>query len=171
MNVLIAVASRHGSTVEIAATIAEELRQAGHKVDVRSVDDEIVIQLYDAAIIGSAVYMGHWLAEARHFLDREWEQLRAMPVWLFSSGPTGTEDAQPKREPVQTKELLEATHARDHQIFGGKLDKHEQGLGARLVLRMVKAPEGDFRDWNAIRQWAREIAAALQAAPVAAGGS
>jgi len=170
MDVLIAVASRHGSTGEIAAAIAEELRQAGYNVDVRSVDDEIPMALYGAVIIGSGVYMGHWLAEARHFVDREREQLRVMPVWLFSSGPLGEEEAQPKSEPVHMKELMEATRARGHRMFAGKLDKHEQGLAARLVIKMVKAPEGDFRDWEAIQDWAREIATALQKAPVEVGG-
>jgi menaquinone-dependent protoporphyrinogen oxidase len=169
MNVLIAVASRHGSTAEIAATIAEEMRQSGYQVDVRSVDDEIAMPLYDAAIIGSAVYMGHWRAEARHFLDRERDKLRAMPVWLFSSGPLGEDDEQPRHVPVRTAELLEVTRARGHQIFAGKLDKHGQGLGARLLIRIAHVPEGDFRDWEAIRRWAREIALTLREAPVPVG--
>jgi menaquinone-dependent protoporphyrinogen oxidase len=169
MNVLIAVASRHGSTAEIAATIAEEMRQAGYQVDVRSVDDEIAMPLYDAAIIGSAVYMGHWLAEARRFLDRERENLRAMPVWLFSSGPVGDVEEESRGALVRTKELLEETHARGHRIFAGKLDKHGQGPGARLLIRMGHVPEGDFRDWEAIRQWGREIAATLDEVLAPAG--
>jgi hypothetical protein len=35
---------------------------------------------------------------------------------------------------------------------------------------MVKAPEGDFRDWDAIRQWAHEIATELREVNLPAGG-
>jgi flavodoxin len=140
MNVLIAVASRHGSTVEIAATIAEELRQAGHKVDVRNVDDEIAVRLYDAAIIGSAVYMGHWLAEARHFLDREREHLRAMPVWLFSSGPkvrTGqpntTRDKWERSGEVALERKIQLTNVTLTPVEERRIERHLDRLERRLT--------------------------------------
>lgn len=55
---------------------------------------------------------------------------------------------------------MQATHARDHRIFAGRLDASTLSLGERVAVRAVRAPEGDFRDWAAIRGWAREIAAA-----------
>ena len=62
--------------------------------------------------------------------------------------------------------LLQLIGARGHRTFVGKLDKSRLGLGARLVVGIVRAPQGDFRDWNAVRDRAGEIAAAL-AAPAA----
>jgi menaquinone-dependent protoporphyrinogen oxidase len=166
MNILLAVASRHGSTLEIGERIAQELRSVGYSVDVRDVEGASTIEHYGAAVVGSAIYMGAWLPEARQFVERNRTWLADIPVWLFSSGPLGQDDPQPHGEPAHLDELIRTTHARAHRIFVGKLDKSSLGLGERLITRVVKAPEGDFRDWETIRAWAREIADAL--APPAA---
>ena len=161
MKILVAVATRHGSTHEIAEALARELGTAGHTVDVKLVADSPTVEGYDAAVIGSAVYMGNWLQEAVHFVDRYQAQLAIMPVWLFSSGPLGADDPQPKGEPVHLDQLIGRTGARGHRTFVGKLDKDELGFGERLIVRAVGAPAGDFRDWEAIRVWADEIAEEL----------
>jgi len=64
--------------------------------------------------------------------------------------------------PATLDDLLAQTGAREHQVFVGRLDKSALGLRERLIARLVKAPEGDFRDWDAIRGWASRIAAALE---------
>lgn len=163
MNILIAIASRHGSTREIADAIAHDLRTRGHATMVQNADDVRTVEGYDAVIAGSAIYMGNWLPEARRFVDRNRERLAAIPVWLFSSGPLGENDPQPQGDPAHLDEIMRSLHARDHRIFVGKLDTGELGLGERLVVKMIKAPEGDFRDWAAIHGWAHDIASALAA--------
>src|ERR1700730_13519726 len=161
MKILVAVASRHGSTHEIADALALELGTAGHDVDVHTIEDSPAVEGYDAAVIGSAVYMGKWLPQAEQFVDRHQAQLAAMPVWLFSSGPLGSDDPQPTGEPAHLDQLIGRTGARGHRTFVGKLDKGELGFGERLIARAVGAPDGDFRDWAAINVWADEIAAAV----------
>lgn len=161
MKILVAVASRHGSTLEIAEAIARELRAAGQIVDVRDVDVVNNGADYGAAIVGSAVYMGRWLAEARSFIERNGGWLTGMPVWLFSSGPLGEQASQQQADPLHLDELMRATNAREHHVFVGKLDKASTNVGERLVIKMVHAPYGDFRDWEDIRDWARAIAQAL----------
>jgi menaquinone-dependent protoporphyrinogen oxidase len=79
------------------------------------------------------------------------------------------EEPQPKGNPAHLDELVATTGARGHRIFVGKLDKSGLGLGERLMARAVKAPEGDFRDWPAIRAWAREIATTLEPLSVPTG--
>ncbi|HET9014457.1 MAG TPA: flavodoxin domain-containing protein [Thermomicrobiaceae bacterium] len=178
MKVLIAVASKHGSTREIAEAIARELEGAGHRVEVRTPNRIDDVTAYGAAIVGSAVYLGNWLPEARGFVESHREGLLAIPVWLFSSGPIvlrngeiGSDAPTAEDNPAHLDALLDATGARDHRVFVGKLDRHELNVLERLAVRAAKAPDGDFRDWDAIRGWAREIAAALPAPvePVAAG--
>jgi menaquinone-dependent protoporphyrinogen oxidase len=164
MVILIAVASRHGSTDDIAEAIAHELRVAGNTVSVQNADDVKNIEPYEAVIVGSAVYAGSWLATARDFIKQHRVGLAQIPVWLFSSGPLGDDEPQPTGEPNQLRELLAATGARGHTIFVGKLDKSRLGMGERLIVRFVGAPEGDFRDWEAIRGWAHTIAEALEPA-------
>lgn len=161
MKILIAYASRHGSSREIAAAIAEELRNAGHEVDLEGAASVTSLDGYGAIVAGSAVYVGKWLAAATSFVEQFKEPLGTMPVWLFSSGPLGDETPHPPGDPEGIQELVAELGARDHQVFVGKLDKGSLGLGERLITRMVKAPEGDFRDWEAIRGWAQAIARAL----------
>lgn len=162
MHVLIAVASKHGSTREIAAVIAAELRLLDLHTDVREAGEVSVLAGYDAAIIGSAVYAGNWRPEARQLIARHHAQLATMPTWLFSSGPLG-EDPDQRGDINGLAGLLAETGAREHVIFTGNLDLHDLGIAERLVIRVVRAPAGDFRDWAAIRAWARAIGAALGA--------
>ena len=159
MNILVAVASKHSSTRGIAEAIGQELRRSGHTVQVRGADEVNGLGGYDAVILGSAIYMGNWLAEARQFVDKNRASLATMPVWLFSSGPLGQSDPQPPGDFAHLRELMDATQARGHRTFVGKLDRSSLGRAERLVAKVVRAPEGDFRDWEAIREWAREIAA------------
>jgi menaquinone-dependent protoporphyrinogen oxidase len=91
MRIVVACATRHGSTAEIAAEIADVLRRnvSGAAVDLRDAAKAGEMAAYDAAVIGSAVYMGRWLPAARDLVQGHREVLSAMPVWLFSSGPLG----------------------------------------------------------------------------------
>jgi menaquinone-dependent protoporphyrinogen oxidase len=163
MTVLVAVASKHGSTRGIADAIAGELRALGLAADVGSVDDVADPDRYEAVVLGSAVYMGKWMPEARRFVDTHRDALGRVPVWLFSSGPLGADEPKPAGDPAQLDDLMTATRAHGHRIFSGKLEPGELGLGERLIVKAVHAPAGDFRDWDAIRAWAREIGTTLQA--------
>lgn len=165
MTVLIAAASKHHSTSGIAEAVAAELRTMGYEVDVATASESVAVDRYDAVILGSAVYMGKWLPEATAFAARNVRALREKAVWLFSSGPLGWGDPIPKEDPAGVAALLTELGARGHQVFVGKLDKQDLGFVERLATRAVKAPEGDFRDWQAIRAWAREIGTGLGPRP------
>lgn len=161
MNILVAVASKHGSTRGIADAIGEELRAAGHSVDVRDAKGAPSADGYDAVVAGSAIYMGNWMAEAKAFVEQNETRFAGKPVWLFSSGPLGEDYPEGMGVPTNLDELMAQTGARGHTVFVGRLDKSELGLGERIISKAVKAPEGDFRDWDAIRAWARAIAQQL----------
>ena len=114
-------------------------------------------------MLGSAVYVGRWLQEARQFAERHAAALATTAVWLFSSGPLGPAGARvPLGEPADAATLAQLTRAREHRVFAGRLDMSSLGLPARLVVRLVGAREGDERDWAAIDAFAADIAAALQ---------
>jgi menaquinone-dependent protoporphyrinogen oxidase len=166
MKIVIAAASKHGGTREIARVIGEELHALGLVADLREVEEIDDLDGYDAAIVGSAVYAGNWLPGARRLIARHRARLATMPVWLFSSGPIG---ATPRAgdEPHGLAGMLAEAGAREHVVFTGKLDPRDLGVAERLIARVVHAPAGDFRDWAAIRAWARAIGAALGAGGVA----
>ena len=156
-----AFASRHSATRDIAEVIADELKTSGLEVDLCETDDVPGIAGYQAVVLGSAVYTGDWLAGARHFVRAHQKALRTIPVWLFSSGPIGADDATTLADPPAVPELMKATQAREHRVFAGRLAKRRLDPAERLVSKVVEAPEGDFRDLGAIIAWARSISVAL----------
>jgi menaquinone-dependent protoporphyrinogen oxidase len=97
---------------------------------------------------------------ARGFVEENAGALAARPIWLFSSGPIG-DPPKPSEDPVDASSLLELTGARDHHIFAGKLDRSRLNFGERAIVMALRAPDGDFRDWDEIRTWASGIADAL----------
>ena len=160
MKVLLAYASKHGSTEEIAQVIARELTASGLSVDLRRASNVETVDRYDAVILGSAIYMGQWQSDATAMIDKHESALQERDVWLFSSGPIG-EDPFPKEDPPLTADLVERTGAHAHQSFTGRLERGSLEFGERLIATAVRAPQGDFRDWEAIRDWARQVAVAL----------
>jgi menaquinone-dependent protoporphyrinogen oxidase len=171
MKVLVSAASKHGATTEIAEEIGGVLREALHahkddgeeERDVQVLSPELVgsVEPYDAVVLGSAVYGGHWLEPARELAKDHEEALAERPTWLFSVGPIG-DPPKPEEDPVDVAPVLEATKARDHRIFTGKLDRGTLGFAEKAIVLALRAPEGDFRDWEDIREWAQGIAAELQ---------
>jgi menaquinone-dependent protoporphyrinogen oxidase len=160
MRVLVVWASKYGSTQEIAEAIADVLRDRGLDVDLLTVEDVGDVAAYDAVVVGSAVYAGHWLKPARELVDRLAPVIATRRVWLFSSGPIG-DPPMPEEDPVDVQDIRERTNAVHHRVFAGKLVKQQLSFGEKAIVMALRAPEGDFRDWTAIRQWASEIADVL----------
>lgn len=170
MNVLVSAASRHGATIEVAATIGATLHAAGLDVFVVAPDEVESLDGYDAAVIGSAVYVGRWLEPARDLVERHKVALTGIPVWLFSSGPVG-DPLKPAQDPADAASLAALVGARDHRTFAGNVDRRRLSLGERAMVAAVRAPEGDYRPWPEIEAWAAQIAAVLcSAAASRAGG-
>ncbi|MDJ0441473.1 flavodoxin domain-containing protein [Rhodococcus qingshengii] len=161
MKMLVTAASRHGSTDEIAGALADALRRGGADVDLLKPEDVHEITDYDTVVIGSAIYIGRWLPPAKEFIARFREALLLRQVWLFSSGPVGN-NGRPVNDPPDVSPQVEATGAREHRMFAGKLDRTTLGFGERMMVRAVRAPEGDFRDWESVNEWAEQIRLAHQ---------
>jgi menaquinone-dependent protoporphyrinogen oxidase len=163
MKVLVTAATRYGATGEIAQAIGEVLRERGLDTTVGPPEAGIV-DGYDAVVLGSAVYAGHWLKPARELVHRDRDALAARPVWLFSSGPVG-DPPEPEEDPVDVAELVAATGARDHRVFAGKLLRKRLGFADKAIAVALHVPDGDVRDWTAISEWAAGIADALRSGP------
>jgi menaquinone-dependent protoporphyrinogen oxidase len=161
VKVLVAVASKHGSTQGIAEAIAARLNELGHDAEVRSAEDVREIGDVRALVLGSAVYAGSWMKEAMDFAERNADAFSNVPVWLFSSGPLGTEVKDEEEQPRQLGDLTRMLKPIEHRVFFGALDKSKLGFAERMMVKAVKAPEGDFRDWDTIRSWADGIASEL----------
>jgi len=166
MQVLVAYATKYGATAEIAEKVGQVLREAGFRADVLPADRVGDLTPFKAVVLGSAVYMGQWRKEAVKFLEANEKKLAERPVWLFSSGPTGEGDAvqlmKGWRFPEAQQPIADRIRPRDIALFHGVLDTKKLGLAEKLIVKGVKAPVGDFRDWEAITSWATAIADALR---------
>jgi len=160
MKVLVCAASKYGATSEIAQAVAEVLAGRGLEVTMLPPQEVGAVEEFDAVVLGSAVFMGQWMKPARELAERSAGALGARPVWLFSSGPVG-EPAKPADNPVDVTKILQASKARDHRIFTGKLIKKHLSFPDRAMASALRAQEGDFRNWAEIRDWATGIADAL----------
>lgn len=165
-KVLVTYASKYGATAEIAEKIGASLRGAGMQVDVMPVKKVRDVASYQAVVLGSAVYIGAWRKEAVKFLQLHEQTLAERPVWLFSSGPTGEGDPVTKlqgwRFPKELQPIINRIQPRDVAVFHGNVDINKANAIEKWMIKQVKSPLGDFRDWNAITAWAEGIAQALQ---------
>lgn len=154
-TVVVAAASRHGSTAEIADRVADRLRDSlpGHWSVCRSEPGNAwSLADADAIVLGSGIYFGRWLRPARRALQRIDDHEH---VWLFSSGPIGASD-----ETEQDTGLGRSAH-HPHAMFGGCLVPSRLTRLERFVTRRLRVDAGDHRDWAAIDRWADGIAEVL----------
>jgi menaquinone-dependent protoporphyrinogen oxidase len=165
-SVLVAYASKHASTAEIAERIAAAMRDAGCDAQAIPAAEVHDVSGYEAVVLGSAVYAKRWQRDARSFARRHAAALRTRPVWLFSSGPFGSADEHPTAPtpPIATK-LVEQLGAREHVMFGGRAPTDPGNFVERAMLKNTPPERRDARDWAAIDAWGSSVAGELGASP------
>ncbi len=170
MRVLVAYATKKGSTAGIAEAIGEELGKMGFEADVRPVREVRDPSPYGAVILGSAIYIFRWRREALRFGRRHSKELRTRPVWLFDSGPLDTSVDEGKTVPVKKAAALAARiAARQHVTFGGRIVPETASDMTKRMMESGKAGRyGDYRNFDRIRAWARSVGTELQNATPAA---
>ena len=168
-KILVAYASRAGSTGGVAGAVGEALCNRGATVDVRLAKDVSDVSPYSAVIVGSAVYMGRWMSEAAKFVETHRDALSRVPVAYFTVCLTLKEDTDENRrtvaaylDPVRDKvpEVEPVTVG----LFAGALDYSKLPFLYRTIAKKLAGPEGDFRDWEAIHAWAGQVRSVLPGA-------
>ena len=161
MKILVMYASKHGATAEIAAQIADELRTEDTEVVLSTVSEVTHPEYYDVFVLGSAIYYGHWMNSAAEFLITYESLLATRPTWLFSSGPAApgdpTELLSGYRFPPILQDIANRIQPKDIILFNGSLETDSLRWVDRMVARTLNSNVGDFRDWDAIRAWAKHI--------------
>ncbi len=166
MRVQVITATRHGSTAEVGQAIARRLGERGHKVAVFDAGSA-ELEPDQPVVLGSPIYMGKWLKPARAVLDRLAAEPAGRPVFVFSLGPVGDPPKPDDASPEDAVVAFAVNRAMSTRLFAGRLDSTRLGRMERFAIKAVKAPDGDYRDWPAIEQWAEEIADLLAPAGVA----
>ncbi len=160
-KVLVTYASKYGSTGGVADAIGKELCSKDVATDVALIKNASNIGSYRGVVIGSAIYMGKWMSEAVDFVKKNKDTLRQMPVAYFLVCMTLSQPTEKNRAEVLSymDPILKAVpEIKPVGIgtFAGALDYNNLSWLNKKILKSKGTPEGDFRDWNAIRTWARE---------------
>jgi menaquinone-dependent protoporphyrinogen oxidase len=156
-RVLVAYASKEGSTAEIAEAVAATLREQGLYAETREATEVRDLEGYDAVVVGSAVYAFHWRSEAVRLLRKNAKQLAGRPVWLFQSGPLDTSaEEKDLALPHKVKKLATKIGIRGYQTFGGKVSPDAKSFLAR---KMTNGEVRDMRNFDQIHTWAKGVAA------------
>ena len=162
-RVLVGYATRAGSTAEVAEQIAATLREAGAAADAFPLAEIADPAGYDAFVLGSAIRAGKLLPEASAFVERHRGTLAGRPVAYFVVCGTLRADTAANRRVVRAylDPLVALKEPVDVGLFGGAIDTGRLTWPIRLLLRLMRTPEGDWRDWPAVRAWAAALALKL----------
>jgi menaquinone-dependent protoporphyrinogen oxidase len=159
-TVLVAYATKRGSTREVAADVARVIHQSGIEVEISPAREVKSLDRYQAVVLGGALYMGRWHKDARKLLKRYKSQLTALPLAVFAMGPKSSEPealAEAGTGLTHALDKVPEVHPFASAIFGGVIDP------SKLHFPFKKMPAGDARDWKAIENWANELVRALSA--------
>ena len=166
-TILVAYATVHGSTQEVAEVVAEGLRQGGCQVECWPAKEVQNLEAYDAVVLGTSIYMFHLHKDAKHFLARHRRELERRPVAIFALGPFHDEEKEWRQVRGQLAAELAKfpwLHPVAHEVFGGKFDPTKLRFPFKFLPALRKLPASDIRDWAAIRGWAAELLEKLPAA-------
>jgi menaquinone-dependent protoporphyrinogen oxidase len=165
-RILIAYGTRCGSTRGVAEAIGQVLSTGGAAVDVRLVKDANDLSPYQAVIVGSAIRMGKWLPEATEFVKTHQDTMSRIPVAYFAVCMTMKDDTAENRYKAlgylgPVRKQFPHVKPVDIGLFAGAVDYKKLSFPYSFILKVKRAPEGDFRNWESIRTWAAGIRPAL----------
>jgi menaquinone-dependent protoporphyrinogen oxidase len=149
--ILVAYATKHGSTREVARAVAATLREEGHAVELREAADVHDVSAYEGVVLGGSIHMGRLHQDARRFLHRHGAALGRTPLAVFALGPRTLSEHDVAESRSQLDRSLGGVDPARVAIFGGVVDP------ATLSFPFNRLPASDARDWDAISAWAGDV--------------
>lgn len=171
-RVLVAYATRYGSTREVAEAIAKVLVDSGLEVDVEPAREVSTLHGYRTVVLGAPFYLGRWHTDAQQFLTRNREWLEHRTLAVFALGPVSGNEQEQEQAGAQLVQELEKypwLQPVESVMFGGKYDPAKLTILHRFLTVLPasplhRLPASDLRDWTAINEWAARLSSVLQPA-------
>jgi menaquinone-dependent protoporphyrinogen oxidase len=154
-KILVAYASKAGSTIDIANRVAGKIAGDGNSVDVMPVNKVTDLSAYQAVILGSAIRIGAVLPEVTKFVEVNRDILKEKSFNIFVVCMTLNEDNEENRKTVSDylEPIRQVALPATEGLFAGVMDLKKLNLIERLMMKSMKTPVGDFRKWNLIDDW------------------
>jgi len=162
-RILVAYATRTRSTAEVADVISEVLTARGYAVDVKPVKEKPSLDGYHGVILGSAIRMSAWLPEMLDFIRINQAKLNQIPTAIFTVHMlnTGKDNDSRAAKDAYTTPIRKLIKPVDEAFFVGKIDLAKLSFPDRVLTRLMVGEAGpkvgDFREWDDIRAWAKEV--------------
>lgn len=176
---LIVYGTRYGAAASTSEEIANVLRQEGLEVRVVNAKEEKIRDIadYDLVVVGSGIQINRWTSEPEDFLKKFQKDLARKKVALFvccgsasqamASQPDGFAEA--KRKYLEEKAAKYNLQLVALGFFGGVYNYNKVPWWGKKAMeaerpkiaaayKETQAGIYDTRDWNAIRNWAKELA-------------
>ncbi|HTX70423.1 MAG TPA: flavodoxin domain-containing protein [Thermoleophilia bacterium] len=168
-QVLVAYGTRYGSTREVAETVASTLRESGVETELKAAGEVRSLDGYAGVVVGTPLYLGVLHKDVRALLEKNGAALADRPVAVFALGPIKAGDGvDGSREQLFTAlAKLPAPTPVSTAVFVGAYDPSRLGFRDRMLAALPASPlhgepAHDDRDWEAIREWAREVRCRLR---------
>ncbi|GAA5262083.1 flavodoxin domain-containing protein [Methanocalculus sp. MC3] len=157
-RILVAYATRAGSTAGVAGAVTEVLRDAGYDVDLSLLNSDLIPEHYDAVILGGPIYMGA-MREVEEYVHAHHAALESRFKAAFAVGMSFVEDDEEKRAVARDalSKAISPFEPAHLGYFAGKTDPAKLSFLQKVALKVVSSPIGDFRDYEAIKAWALEV--------------
>lgn len=163
-RVLVVYGTGTGCTAEIAERIGKTLAGLGHQADVMPAKDAPAPTGYDAVLVGSGVRAGSWHPPVKEWVTANSAELKSLPVAFFTACLTMAQDpAKASEVRAYTDALIAESGVEpvDIGLFAGLNEPKRFSFVERTIMKLMKAPQGDFRDWAGIDAWTAETAVAF----------
>jgi menaquinone-dependent protoporphyrinogen oxidase len=169
-KILVAYATRYGSTQEVGEEVAARLRENGRQVDVQLMRNVQTLEGYRAVVLGAPIYIGKWHEDAHRLLSQHQKALVQRPVAIFALGPLGTDEKEMQGSRAQLdQELAKYPWLTPVavEMFVGRYDPAKLNFSHKLLAALPASPlhgraASDHRDWKAIRAWTSELYAKIR---------
>jgi len=165
-KILVTYATYYGTTADVAQAVAKTLSEHGYETEVTPAAEVRDLTPFSAVVVGSAIRGGKIHNDVLHFLEDHEAELSQVPVAYFVCCMTMHDDTPDSRymaEGYLAEVFNKVSKVKPISIgyFGGVLEMKRLDWLARLVVKALRAPEGDYRNWDAIIHWSEEVADAL----------